>query len=48
VRQRHLGHVAEVLHQVLAAVGVGRGQDGRDSEEDQWPGVNVTILSIYS
>ena len=33
----HLGHVAEVLHQVLAAVRVRGRQHRRDSKEDQRP-----------
>ena len=45
VGQRHLGHVAQVLHQVLAAVRVGCCQDCSDAEEEQRPRERATAIS---
>ena len=38
VGQRHLGHVAHVLHQVLSSVGVRGGGHGEKAEQDAGPG----------
>ena len=37
VSQRHLGHVAQILHQVLSAVGVSRGAHRGQAEQDRGP-----------
>lgn len=35
--QRHLGHIAQILHQILSTVSKGRRQDHKKAEKDRGP-----------